>query len=74
MRRTVPMLVPLAALLAMAFSAPAQAATDRYCLQGRHWGIPGNCQFATRQQCLAAASGTNSHCGINPRYSFSRRR
>jgi hypothetical protein len=75
MRHTLPKLVPLATLVAMAFSAPTQAAaTDRYCLQGRHWGFPGNCQFATRQQCMAAASGTNAHCGINPRYASSRRR
>ena len=75
MRRTVPMLVPLVTLLAVAFSLPGQAAaTDRYCLQGRQWGFPGNCQFATRQQCVAAASGTHAHCGINPRYASSRRR
>jgi Protein of unknown function (DUF3551) len=74
MRSIVPILVPLA-LVAMTLSAPAQAApTDRYCLQGRRQGFPGNCQFATRQQCLAAASGTSAHCGINPRYASSRRR
>ncbi|MGJ4946546.1 DUF3551 domain-containing protein [Bradyrhizobium sp. STM 3843] len=43
---------------------------DRYCLQGRRWGYPGNCQFATRSQCLAAASGTNARCGRNPRHTF----
>jgi Protein of unknown function (DUF3551) len=75
MRRIVPTLVLLATVAASAFSAPAQAAaTDRYCLQGRRWGFPGNCQFATHQQCRAAASGTNSHCGLNPRYASSRRR
>lgn len=39
--------------------SPAVAAADRYCLQGRRWGHPGNCQFATLQQCRAAASGTH---------------
>ena len=29
---------------------------DRYCLQGRIWGYPGNCQFATYEQCSATAS------------------
>ncbi|WP_008556764.1 DUF3551 domain-containing protein [Bradyrhizobium sp. CCGE-LA001] len=43
---------------------------DRYCLQGRIWGYPGNCQFATYEQCLASASGTNSYCGVNPGYAF----
>lgn len=49
------------------------AANDRYCLQGRIWDYPGNCQFATYGQCRASASGTDAHCGINPRYAFARR-
>ncbi|MGY4624502.1 hypothetical protein ACVWY3_002258 [Bradyrhizobium sp. USDA 4486] len=43
---------------------------DLYCLQGRIWGYPGNCQFATYEQCTATASGTNAYCGINPRHAF----
>jgi len=43
---------------------------DRYCLQGRIWGYPGNCQFSTYDQCMATASGTNAYCGINPAYAF----
>ena len=73
MRRTIPLLASLATLAAVTFSAPAEAA-DRYCLQGRIWGYPGNCQFATYQQCQATASGTNAYCGINPRYAFARQR
>ncbi|WP_425532686.1 DUF3551 domain-containing protein [Stenotrophomonas maltophilia] len=42
-------------------------------MQGRSWGYPGNCQFASYQQCLATASGTSATCGINPRYAFSQR-
>lgn len=53
-------------------STPA-AAQDRYCLQGRIWGYPGNCQFASYAQCMASASGTNAYCGINPRYAYARR-
>ena len=52
--------------------SPAVAA--RYCLQGRSWGYPGNCQFATRQQCMASASGTAATCGINPRHAFAQQR
>jgi Protein of unknown function (DUF3551) len=52
----------------------AAAAADRYCLQGRRWGFPGNCQFSTLQQCRASASGTNASCGVNPRYAFGRTR
>ncbi|OAF17695.1 DUF3551 domain-containing protein [Bradyrhizobium neotropicale] len=74
MRRTILTLASFAALLAATFSAPAHAASDRYCLQGRSWGYPGNCQFASYQQCLATASGTSSYCGINPRYAFAQQR
>ena len=49
------------------------AAAGRYCLQGRQWGYPGNCEFQTYRQCEATASGTLSYCGINPRYGFARR-
>lgn len=69
MHHIVPTLALLATFLSFAFSGPAQAQqADRYCLRGRNWGFPGNCQFATRQQCQATASGTNAFCGINPRY------
>ena len=57
--------------------APAVAAAstpDRYCLQGRTWGYPGNCQFSTYEQCRWTASGTDSYCGINPRYAFAHQR
>jgi hypothetical protein len=75
MRRTIPLLASLATLIAVTFPAQAQAsAFDRYCLQGRIWGYPGNCQFATYQQCMATASGTGAYCGINPRYAFAQRR
>jgi Protein of unknown function (DUF3551) len=48
------------------------AAASSWCLQGRDWGYPGNCQFASYQQCMATASGTLSYCGINPAYAFAR--
>ena len=47
-----------------------EVAQDRYCLQGRRWGYPGNCQFATYGQCMATASGTIDGCGLNPTYAF----
>jgi hypothetical protein len=43
---------------------------DRYCLQGRIWGWPGNCLFSTYSQCMATASGTNAYCDLNPVYAF----
>jgi hypothetical protein len=54
-------------------SSTAAVAQDRYCLQGRVWGYPGNCQFASYAQCMATASGTNAYCGVNPRYAYARR-
>ena len=41
-----------------------------FCLQGRSYGYPGNCQFTTYQQCQATASGTLSYCGMNPRFAY----
>ncbi|VIO72154.1 hypothetical protein CI1B_42280 [Bradyrhizobium ivorense] len=51
---------------------PVYAANDRFCLQGRIWGYPGNCQFATYGQCMATASGTDAYCDVNPQYYFAR--
>jgi hypothetical protein len=49
------------------------ATAARYCLQGRAWGYPGNCHFSSYSQCMASASGTSAHCGVNPRYVHERR-
>ena len=54
--------------------APAGTVQDTYCLQGRPWGYPGNCQFSSYAQCMATASGTASYCGINPQYLFAHQR
>lgn len=50
------------------------AVQDAYCLQGRIWGYPGNCQFSTYDQCMITAFGTDAFCGINPTYAFARPR
>jgi hypothetical protein len=65
---------PLLLTLSLASMITPAAAQDRYCLQGRQWGYPGNCAFATYAQCRATASGTNATCGINPRYAYARQR
>jgi hypothetical protein len=51
-----------------------ESAPGSYCLQGRRWGYPGNCQFSSYAQCMATASGTDAGCGINPQYAFARQR
>jgi hypothetical protein len=52
----------------------AEAIQDEYCLQGRRWGYPGNCQFSSYPQCMATADGTDAYCGINPQYAFAQQR
>jgi len=47
---------------------------NSYCLQGRIWGYPGNCQFSSYAQCMATASGQDAYCDINPQYYFARQR
>jgi hypothetical protein len=68
MRRKISLaiLAAVSALTVAGSITPAAAAQDSYCLQGRRWGYPGNCQFSTYQQCMASASGTIDYCGINP--------
>ncbi len=68
------LLAALSAVSVLAIAGPAAAAQDRYCLQGREWGYPGNCQFATYAQCVVTASGTDAYCGINPMEAYGRRR
>ena len=61
----------LTAVIAVVFAAaPASARDYPYCLQGRSYGYPGNCQFTSYQQCQATASGTLSYCGMNPRFAY----
>ncbi|MBR0740534.1 DUF3551 domain-containing protein [Bradyrhizobium liaoningense] len=52
----------------------APGVANGYCLQGRIWGYPGNCQFSTYQQCMASASGTDAYCGVNPAAAFAYQR
>ncbi|MBR0819726.1 DUF3551 domain-containing protein [Bradyrhizobium liaoningense] len=52
----------------------APGVADSYCLQGRIWGYPGNCQFATYEQCMATASGIQAYCGVNPTHAFAQQR
>lgn len=66
-------IVAAAAAFATGGAVTPAKAQDTYCLQGRSYGYPGNCQFSTYQQCQATASGTDSACGLNPRRSYVQR-
>lgn len=80
MRRNIPLALfaAVSAFTALGSISPSPAAAgiiqERYCLQGRDYGYPGNCQFSTYSQCMATASGTFSYCGINPDYAFAEQR
>jgi hypothetical protein len=74
MRNLICAALSAAAILAISTPvSPASAHDYRYCLQGREWGYPGNCQFSTYRQCMLTASGTDAYCGINPRVAFRER-
>jgi hypothetical protein len=69
------MLVLLAAGAAtIAGPAPAAAIDYPYCIQGRGWGVPGDCSYRSYAQCMAAASGRGVYCNVNPRVAFGRER
>jgi Protein of unknown function (DUF3551) len=73
-RTTVRRLLLIGLSAALCALATDSAHAERYCLQGQHYGYPGNCHFSTYHQCVASASGTNASCGINPRYAHQRHR
>jgi hypothetical protein len=54
----------------MAGAGSAAAFDYPYCIQGREWGIPGDCSYPSYQACMAAASGRGVYCNINPRVAF----
>jgi hypothetical protein len=51
-------------------SGPAAAFDYPYCIQGRGWGVPGDCSYRTYAQCMATASGRDVYCNVNPRVAF----
>lgn len=74
MRNLICAVLSAASLLTItAAASPASAGQNQYCLQGKRWGYPGNCQFSTYRQCMVTASGTEDYCGINPRYAAGER-
>nr|WP_249159606.1 DUF3551 domain-containing protein [Bradyrhizobium tropiciagri] len=54
--------------------SPADARDYPWCVQGRGVGYPGDCNYQTRAQCLASASGRDVSCGINPRAAYGQQR
>ena len=49
---------------------PAAAFDYPYCLQGKDFGIPGECSYRNYAECMASASGRDAYCGVNPRVAF----
>jgi hypothetical protein len=58
-------------LAAIAGAGPARADYDYpWCAQGEGYGYPGECAYATYEQCQASVSGRLLYCGPNPRFLF----
>jgi hypothetical protein len=74
MRKMIFAALAAAPLISFWVASPALAQDYKYCLQGREWGYPGNCQFSNYRQCMASASGTDAYCGVNPRYAYGSQR
>ncbi|KGT79498.1 signal peptide protein [Bradyrhizobium japonicum] len=74
MRKLLILITLAAGTSVLAGAMPAAAQEYRWCLQGRQTGYPGDCNYQTRAQCMASASGRNAGCGINPRAAFAQRR
>jgi uncharacterized protein DUF3551 len=66
------MAVAAAGVAGVATSIPAAAQPDAWCIQGRDQGIPGDCSYASYEQCMATASGRDAYCNVNPRVAFGR--
>jgi hypothetical protein len=66
--------IPASPCLSRARTPAVATPSDLFCLQKGIWGYPGNCQFSTYGQCMAAASGTAANCGENPQYLFAEQR
>jgi Protein of unknown function (DUF3551) len=61
----------LAAGAAMTAGCGQAAAFDYpYCIQGRGWGVPGDCSYRSYAECMATASGRDVYCNVNPRVAF----
>ena len=69
MRNAMLAILALSAATAVTVTSPTPAAAYDYpfCAQGRSVGIPGECAYASYEQCLAAASGRGLSCNVNPR-------
>jgi hypothetical protein len=58
----------------IAGSGSAAAIDYPYCIQGRGWGIPGDCSYRSYAECVATASGRGVYRNLNPRFAFGRQR
>ncbi|ABE41499.1 DUF3551 domain-containing protein [Rhodopseudomonas pseudopalustris] len=71
-RRSATVLAATSAVVAgfLAAGTPAEARDYPYCLTSPGYGYPGDCSYASYNQCRAAASGRLADCNVNPRVSF----
>jgi hypothetical protein len=72
MRKTQLALLILGATMLGGFATTTPAAAREYawCAQGGELDYPGECSYATYEQCLASVSGRLLYCGPNPRLAY----
>jgi hypothetical protein len=65
-------IVALVVVMVAGLSSAAHAEHDYpWCVFGGELGVPGECMYSTREQCLASSSGRwNTYCDVNPRVRF----
>ena len=72
MRKTQLMLLTFSAAVLAGFGAvtPAAARDYPWCAQGGEYDYPGECAYATYEQCQASVSGRLLYCDRNPRFAY----
>jgi hypothetical protein len=56
--------------LGFATVPPAAARDYPWCAQGGDYDYPGECAYATYEQCQASVSGRLLYCDRNPRFAY----
>ena len=56
--------------LGFATVPPATARDYPWCAQGGDYDYPGECAYATYEQCQASVSGRLLYCDRNPRFAY----
>jgi hypothetical protein len=64
------MALSAAVIAGVTMTTPAAAHIYPWCAVGQGYGYPGECAYATYEQCQASVSGRRLYCNINPRFAY----